>query len=94
MVIVSLGDGVPGNVYCLLRGAPLGGESFVWFEGSSSLKGRLSTWPVVACQMLLEFCCLSVSHGSTGQRMGRGEKREELDGQSGKVGNSLSSGPR
>ena len=93
MVIVSLGDGLPGNVYCLLRGAPLGGESFVSFEGSSSLKWRLSTWPVVACQMLLEFCCLSVSHGSTGQRMGRGEKREEMDGQSGKAGNSLCSGP-
>ena len=92
MVIVSLGDGVPGNVYCLLRGAPLGGESFVSFEGSSSLKWRLSTWPVVACQMLLEFCCLSVSHGSTGQRMGRGEKREEMEGRAGRLATHCAQG--
>ena len=41
---------------------------------------------------VLLLSALSVSHGSTGQRTGRGEKREEADGQSGKVGNWLSSG--
>lgn len=36
---------------------------------------------------VLLLSALSVSHGSTGQWTGRGEKREEADGQSGKVGN-------
>lgn len=54
----------------------MGGESFVWFEESTSLKWRLSTWPVVASQMLLEFCCCRLCLFLTeAPDDGRGEER-------------------
>lgn len=76
MVIVSLGDGVPGNVYCLLHGAPMGGESFVSFEESTSLKWRLSTRPVVACHaagvlLLCLFLTEAPDNGWGKERRGR-----------------------
>ena len=55
----------------------MGGESFVSFEESTSLKWRLSTRPVVASQMLLELCCCRLGLFLTEALDNGRERREE-----------------
>lgn len=60
----------------------MGGESFVSFEESTSLKWRLSTRPVVASQMLLELCCCRLGLFLT-EALDNGRERREEGGSGG-----------